>query len=419
MSRKLLVLLGSTLILTLLAISALVAIETSAATSVTVSGRIKTIDPAMSLVTIQESNGTNVALKVVASTKITRNGSKSALDGLALQDSATAHLYANTHNASSLNVKGPAVSTSSGRVKNASRGSGVLTIRSKKYQTTANTKFSRNGQIVSLSQITRKDSVIVHTKPGTNNALDVIDDGPGEAEVEGTITAVDTTGNTLTIAPSNGTPSVTLTVTTSSIIELDDNPAALADLQVNMHADAEYDPTTMAAFSIEAESASEQVEVTGTVAGIDLTGSTITITPTVGSSITLSVTAATEIQVNDESATLADVQVGMPVQAQYDAATLVAQQIDAGSGGSNDGNHGDVEGTVAVTTTTSVTVNPKEGGTPITLTVDGSTNIQINDSAGTIDQIPLGASIEAEYDTTTMIASHLDVHTGGNDQPSH
>jgi hypothetical protein len=419
MSRKLLVLLGSTIVVTLLVMSALLAIETAAAASVTVNGSINTIDPAKKQITIKESNGATVNLKIVSSSKITRNGKKSTLKGLTLRDSITAHFDASSHDASSLIATGPAVATSSGKVKNASRGTGVLTIGSKKFHTSANTTISRNGQIVSLSQITRSDSVTVHTKSGSNNALDVIDDGPSEAEVEGTITGVDTTGNTVTIAPSNGTPSVTLAVTSTTMIELDDNPATLSELQVNMHADAEYDPTSMTSFSIEAESASEEADVTGTVAGVDLTNNTITISPTVGSSITLSVTAATQIQVNDEDATLADVQVGMPVQAQYDTATLVAQEIDAGSNGSKEGNQESVDGTVAVTTTTSVTINPNESGNPITLTVDASTRITIDDSPGTLDQIPLGASIEAEYDTTTMIASDLDVQTGGEDKPSH
>ncbi len=414
MSRKLLVLFGGALLITVLSLTALLAAKTSAASTAMVSGKIDTIDVAKKKITIKQSNGTRVTLNVNSSSHITRNGVRSSLMGLVLRDSITAHFDAKTHNAASLTAKGPKVSTASGTVKNASRRSGVLTIGSKSFKTSGSTKFSRNGRIVSLNQVTRKDIVVVHTRAGTNNALDVLDDGPNESEVEGAITAVDTTAGTVTIAPSNGTPTVTLMVSSTTMIEVNDNPGTLADLQVGMMADAEYDPTTMVAFSIEAESQGEQAEVIGTVTAVDLTHNTITISPTIGSSITLSVTASTEIQVNDEEATLADIQIGMPVQAEYDTLTLVANQIDAGTSGSNDENNADVEGTVAMTTSTSITINPEDNGTPITLTVDGSTRIEIDDAPGTIDQIPVGASIEAEYDTTTMVASDLDVHTGGD-----
>jgi predicted RNA-binding protein len=412
MSRKLLTLLGVALLITILSISALLATKTSAASTATVSGKINTIDVGKKKINIKQTNGTSVTLNVAGSTKITRNGTRAALSGLVLGDSIKAQFNAKTHNAASMTAKGLKVSMASGKVKNAVKGTGVLTVGSKNLKTNAKTKFSRNGRVVSLSQVTRKDSVVVHTKAGTNNALDVLDDGPDESEVEGTITAVDTTAGTVTIIPSNGTPTVTLTVSTTTMIEVNDNPGTLTDLQVGMEADAEYDPTTMVAFSIEAQSPGENAEVTGTVAAVDLTNSTITISPTIGSSITLSVTAATEIQVNDEEATLADVQVGMPVKAEYDTLTLVAQQIDVGTGGTNDENNADVEGTVAMTTTTSVTINPEDNGPAITLTVDASTQFEINDAPGTIDQIPLGAQIEAEYDTTTLIASDLDVQTG-------
>ena len=53
-----------------------------------------------------------------------------------------------------------------------------------------------------------------------------------------------------------------------------------------------------------------------------------------GPNITLVVNAATEVEVNDDGGTLVDIQVGMPIQAEYDAATLVATEVEAG--GSDD-----------------------------------------------------------------------------------
>ena len=128
---------------------------------------------------------------------------------------------------------------------------------------------------------------------------------------------------------------VTITVGTGTLIEVNDAPGTLVDLQVAQAVDAEYDPTTFVAFSISAGGETEESEIEGTVFGVDTTAGTVTIAPTGGgTNITLVVNAATEIDVNDEGATLGDIQFGMPITAEYDAATLLAKHIEAG--GSDD-----------------------------------------------------------------------------------
>jgi hypothetical protein len=109
----------------------------------------------------------------------------------------------------------------------------------------------------------------------------------------------------------------------------------------------------------------------------------------------------------------------MEVQAQYDAASLVAQHVEAGDFGNNGGNQADVEGTVTLTTTNSVTTNPKDGGPQLTHTVDSFTKIEIDGASGIVDQIPIGSSAEAECDTKTLVASHMSVNAAGEDEPSH
>jgi hypothetical protein len=298
-----------------------------------ITGTVNTIDTAKKNITIKTNTGTSVKLAVGRSTALTRNGVRGSLANLTLNDSVTGQYKVSTLAATALTASGPAATSVSGRTSNVSLASGVLSIGSRQLQTNANTSIARNGRIVSLRQITTRDTLVAHVAMGTNVALDVLADGPEESEVQGVISAI--VGNIITITPDDGSADVTVTVETGTLIEVNDAPGTLADLQVAQAVEAEYDPTTLVAFSISVNSETEDAEVEGIVAGVDMVAGTVTITPQGGGpDITLVVNAATEIEVNDDGGTLGDIQVGMPIQAEYDAATLVARQIEAG--GSDD-----------------------------------------------------------------------------------
>jgi len=299
----------------------------------TITGTIQTIDVGKKNIIIKTSTGTSVKLAVGRSTAITRNGLQSSLANLTLNDSVTGQYKVSRLTATALTASGPAATSVSGRTSSVSLASGALSVGSSSLQTNANTRIARNGQIVSLRQITSRDALVAHVAMGTNVALDVLADGPDESEVQGVISAI--VGNNITIAPSDGSPAVTITVGAGTLIEVNDAAGTIADLQVAQAVDAEYDPTTLVAFSISTNSETEDAEVEGTVFAFDTTAGTVTITPLGGgANITLVVNAATEMEVNGDGGTLADIQIGMPIQAEYDAATLVATQIEAG--GSDD-----------------------------------------------------------------------------------
>lgn len=308
-----------------------------ATTSVT--GTVHTVDVAKRNVTIKTSAGTSVKLSA-GRTALTRNGARVTLNGLVLNDTITAQYKVSTLSATSLSATGPAVATTSGKAGSVSLASGTITIGAQKLQTNAGTRISRNGQIVALRQVTLKDSLVVHTTQGTNVALDVVSSGPSEGEVQGVIGAI--SGSNVTITPDDGTPDVTVVVGTSTIIEVNDASGTLADLAVGDTAEAEYDPTTFAAFSIEAAGESEDAEVEGTAAAVDTTAGTVTVTPQDGgANITLTVNATTEIDVNGDGGSLADIQVGMPIKAEYDTANLLASEIEAGGDDGSDDGSGD------------------------------------------------------------------------------
>lgn len=410
MFRKLFFVFGAMLLALSLSATANPVIH-AAPDSVTVKGRINTINLRSKTVSIKKNGGTLLTLKAIATTAFIRNGVTSSLKGLSLRDTVTAVYNPSNQIALRFKAKGPAVRGISGTVTAASKSNGVVTVGKTKIQITSQTRISRNGKLVSLSSLTHKDTLVAHVQAGSNVAVDLVDDGPAEGEVRGTIAAIN--GNNVTIDPGNGAAQVTIIVVAGTMIEVNGENATLADLAVGQVAEAHYDPTTMNAFEIEAETMSqgEDAHIVGTVAGVDTNAGTLTVTPNGGgANVTLVVTPATEIQVNDTGATLADIQVGMPVSAEYDATSLVAFEIKAGSGDDNQEDN-EVEGTVASTdlTASTITITPSNGGSPVTLNVVSDTEIEVNGENGTLADIQVGASVQAEYDTQTMNARSINV----------
>jgi len=417
MSRQILfALLGSFLFVGLLLTHSPSARAETDAQSVT--GAIHTIDHKAKTLTVKKAGNSIVTLKFDKSTLIKRNGGNAKVKALALQDSVTVKFKANKL-ATKINATGPKLGKVTGALTDALKGNGTVVIGTKTVKTTAQTRISRNGILVSLSQLTRQDKLVAHVKPATPHAAasdpeaaDLIVNGPDGGELHGTISAI--SGNAVTITPSNGTPNVTINVTATTMIEVDGHHAALTDLAVGMQVEAEYNPTTFDAYSIETDSDgdSDDGHVNGTVAAVDPSAGTITITPTAGGALTLSVNASTEIKVNDMHATLQDVQVGMPVSAEYDTVTLLAHEIKAGA---DDDDHDDTEikGTVAAvdTNANTVTITPTGGGSNVTLNVTPQTEIEVNDAPGTIANIQAGMPVEAEYDSATFNAFEIKAGT--------
>ena len=140
----------------------------------------------------------------------------------------------------------------------------------------SSTAIMRNGAPATLADLMFGDNVHATYDSATMIASAIaVADNVSASEVEGSITAIDTVANTITVSGesdlgngdsgsgsnSNGdeslTPStVTLNVTSSTVLMLDDSPAPLSSLQVGMQAEAQFDPATMSASFVEAESQS-------------------------------------------------------------------------------------------------------------------------------------------------------------------
>ncbi|MBI4671170.1 MAG: hypothetical protein HY741_05825 [Chloroflexi bacterium] len=417
MFHKLVSVLGGVLIVLTLFVAAGQATH-AAPDKATVKGVVHTINLNAKTVSIKKKDGTTITLKSVGTTAFKRNGAVSNLKGLSLRDKVTAVYNPANLNAARFKAKGPAIKDISGGVTAASKSNGIVTLGTTKVHITTSTKIARNGELVSMSSLTRQDKLVAHVKEGTSVALDLVGNGPEEGEVHGTISAI--VGSNITITPNNGAADVTVIVVADTMIEVDEHDATLADLAVGQKAEAHYDPTTMNAFEIEAKTLDEDEDahISGVVAAVDTGAGTITITPNDGSAdVTLIVTPTTEIEVNDEGATLADIQVGMPVRAEYNATTLEAFEIKAGEDDEDEG-ESKVKGTVAAvdTTASTITITPEDGSPAITLSVVADTEIEVNDEHGTLADIQVGMPVRAEYDPTTLVAFEIKAGEDDDDQ---
>ncbi len=153
-----------------------------------------------------------------------------------------------------------------------------------------------------------------------------------QAEVEGTVSAVDATAGTLSITPEHGGADVALHVDSATRISRNGTVATLADVKVGDAAAALYDATTKLASRIETRGEHPQPPPTalavirGSVTAVSATS--ITIAPEHGNPVTLAIDSSTVITRRGRTATAADVHAGDRAEALYVPATLLAKRIE-------------------------------------------------------------------------------------------
>jgi hypothetical protein len=227
-----------------------------------------------------------------------------------------------------------------------------------------------------------------------------------QAEVEGTITAVDATAATVTIHPGHGADVVLHTDSTTRISR-NGAPATLADLHAGDSAEARYDTATLLASRLEARSEHPQpnAQVEGIVTAV--TADSVTITPQSHAPVTLTIDATTQIFLRGTPSTLAAIQVGQRAHAAYASATLIAavlriQQEDPPA-------NAEVHGRITAVSATSITIAP-EHGSPVTLVIDATTQIFLRHHAtGTAADLHTGDRVEAQYASATLLAKRIQV----------
>jgi Cu/Ag efflux protein CusF len=314
------------------AILAMVTIGGIADAGTKVKGTLYSIDPAANSVTLK-TNGILTTLNLSATTKIIRNKAVTSVNGMVLGDKVIAAYKQSSLNPSKLKATGAKVTQIQGKVTGISP-SGVVQLSTGSFTTSVQTRIVRNGRVSSLDSIAMGDDVVAHME-NENEAEDIESEGTEESEVRGTITAVDVANSTVTFTDALGI-SITVNVTADTMIELGDATATINDLTVGLLVEVHYDPLTFNAFRIEAEDENEDAEIEGTITAVDPAAGTVTIQDAQGVSVTVTADAGTMIERDDEPAFLSDLLVGDQGKAEYDVNSLVANEIEVESPGSDD-----------------------------------------------------------------------------------
>lgn len=199
---------------------------------------------------------------------------------------------------------------------------------------------------------------------------------PSITKIEGKITAVDTTGAKVTIAPEIGT-AITLNITSSTEIEVPGKaPATLADLKVGQEVRAKYETGTKNVLETEVKEV-KPAKIQGEITALDAATKKVTITPKPGQPVVLTVTNKTKVEVwGKEPAGFTDLKVGDQVKAEYNPTSAAvpneALEIEVkGKAEPPQAVRQGYFGTVKAKTGTSLSLETKQGD--VTITLDANT----------------------------------------------
>ncbi len=247
--------LGAILLLTLL----LVATSCTPEQTQAIEGILKNVDSVNGEITIQTKDGKDITLTIDTEAAVqTEGGAPSSIESL----EPGAFVEIETGKDKEDSAKGIKVHIA--KVKGIIVGvsSGDITVESKKdgQQVTVNisadTQIKLEGDILATTdELTVGTMVEVKYDPESFDAFKIHIDSEEEAEIEGTITAINS-GN-VTIQAEKGR---TLTLVVSSTTQIEDG--TIADLEVGGEVEAKFDPFNLAAFSIEIED-KDDTEVKG------------------------------------------------------------------------------------------------------------------------------------------------------------
>ena len=403
-------------------VACLLAATSAAAATAQARGAVVGLDLAKSQVALRLADGTRLIVEVRPGTTLLRNTQKVRLPRLTLFDTATVTFRVGNRAALRLEAQGPRLQPVAGAVRDLQIGAGTIRIGGRQLRLDAASRISRNGVAASLSEIAATDQVVAHTAPGGDRAFDLLASGRRLDEIHGTIQAV--SAGAITIAPANGTAAVTLGLDALTEIELDDRSVAVVAPPAVHSVAAQFDamPLLQPAGVGDAAAEPEDAHVRGVVAAVDPGAGNLTITPEDGgAAITLLVLASTEIEVDGEPGSLANIQIGMPVKAEFDLATLEASEIEAGSEegeDEEDDETAEFEGMVTAVDTAAgtITLAAKSSSGSVTLKVTAATQIEIDDQPGTLADIEVGDEAEAEYFVATLEAKEIEVDAEGDEE---
>ncbi|HSE43653.1 MAG TPA: DUF5666 domain-containing protein [Acidobacteriota bacterium] len=156
---------------------------------------------------------------------------------------------------------------------------------------------------------------------------------------------------------------------------------------------------TMAPFSFVYAGSSAKAK--GPITAINVNAGSVTISDKKLGLVTVFVDTSTTVEKNSQQATLADLQIGDRADARYNATTFIANKLKVKSP--------EVKGTITAIdlATNTITVTP-DCGTPLTLNITVTTDIDRNSVDANLVDLQIGDFAEVRFDPSTNNAFDVD-----------
>ena len=225
-------------------------------------GTIVALNSKTRTVTVAPLHGPRVNVRVARGTLIVRTGRAGAFGKLRVGDRVNMKYNTSNHQADDIEDT-PGVFDIHGTVQSVDTTANTITIASEDggnsvtLNVDSTTLIERNGAPATLADLLAGDKVEA-SYDSTSMLASSIKTEVEDSELEGTIAALDTSANTLTIAPQDGSANVVLNVVNSTVFISNDAVIAFTDLQVGQSVQAEYDSASMNASKVEVEDSSSQ-----------------------------------------------------------------------------------------------------------------------------------------------------------------
>jgi hypothetical protein len=298
-----------------------------------------------------------------------------------------------------------AVDTASGQLVIALANGATLTL-----QLTADTSIRVDHKKATAADLKANSAVEVEYSIETMEAMEV--EASTRAEVNGTVKAVDTASDLVTILTQDG-KEVMVEVTGDTRVDIKGLLFGILGVTPGMTIKAEFDLTTGEATELKvsaegrAKGRDEEEKASGTIASIDSAGGKVTVDLDTGGSLTLSVTDDTEIEADGKGNALASLEVGARVNVEYNAETMSASEIEVRST-PQARLEAEVHGTIQVLDQANhqITLRLQDGSTR-ELVVNSDTVIRINGQPSAEADLKLGMEVEARYQTSTSTALRI------------
>lgn len=311
---------------------------------------------------------------------------------------------------------------SSGTVASVDAVAKTITVSASQHGTTANVTLNvdpnaiitADGAPVSLSALLAGANVSLSSSG--KNAGVVTGIRAVGSDIEGTVSSVNTTAGTITLAGDHGGAATTFTVPASATITINNTPATLAGIntgaEIHLHLSALDNSTVVTVQVKNAAPANPNMpdvndnNAFGSLVSVDAVNHTITVATSRGSGSltqqTFSVDPNAVITADGTAITLAQLPAGVNVSLMFSKTNPALVTSITAIGKS-------IEGTVRAVDTTAGTITiaaEHNGGTQV-LTIPATAVITINGMPGTLAQLTAGAFVQVHFsalDGTTILS---------------